>query len=89
VTVDGLTSLVTPAFSFHVPIVTRVVTERAVIAKGDVIFIYGWNFGNKPDFITVRIKGDLDKPGRGVIENNVSTDVRSTINRNRDVGKCS
>ena len=74
-------SLVTPAFSFHVPIVTNVVTERgAGMVEGDIIFIYGWNFGNDPDFITVRIKGDLDKPGRGVIENNVSTDVRSTIN---------
>jgi hypothetical protein len=69
VTVDGLTSLVTPAFSFHVPIVNRVTTEQAgeVMAKGDTIFIYGRNFGNDPDFITVRIKGDLDKPGQGVV----------------------
>jgi len=69
VTVDGLTSLPTPAFSFHVPIVTsvQIQSNKTILRQGDLIFIRGKNFGNDADKITVRIKGDLDKPGFGVV----------------------
>jgi hypothetical protein len=69
VTVDGLTSLLTPAFSFHVPIVTSVQIQNneTFLRKGDILYIRGSNFGNDASKITVRIKGDLDTPGFGVV----------------------
>ena len=74
VTVDGLTSVPTPAFSFHVPIVTSVQIQNngTVLSgtfqdrQGDLIYIRGSNFGNDANRVTVRIKGDLDRPGFGV-----------------------
>jgi len=69
VTVDGLTSLPTPAFSFHVPIVTgvQIQNNETFLRQGDLIYIRGSNFGTDADKIKVRIKGDNDEPGFGVV----------------------
>ena len=92
ITIDGQASLLTPAFSFHVPVVESVAitggtAESYVVAGESIVYITGQNFGDGEE-IVVKVKGDNDLPGKGVVCPLTVGDGFSYLAHPREIVRC-